>query len=344
MSDTIDIEKVEQMMLLPNEARLDASFFRPVAGIVATSLALIGMIAVVTSSSSLRGHHFMSLKQNHAGIATLHGVVAADMLNLAAASVWTSKGPQKILDGCVNLYGSNPIKFVNTDVLTICNTKALSTKEIDIFGFSPKSANHGITYLETGKGAWLTLFTGKDFTDASFVIPPENTIDLTFEKIGQSSDYWNDATLSLKVQGGKSSTKLGANAIMYQVHHNQILPDDSCIILYGANPLSGPDTTGVVACGDPSQQHWVFPRDLIDNWGFELKKYSGGVSYVRVGKSVSLTLFSGSTPDESLFNVTIPAGHNQDLTQLPLGPHQGTWNDVPISFALDYPANDNDDH
>jgi len=295
------------------------------------------LVAAIIGTVAVLGLQSYSSKTPFSNIMSL---AEAPMTNLGskASSVWRGQGKQPLQTGCVNLYGSNYIKFPETDALVICNTFEIDTATIDSYGFAPTSPNHGITYLETGKGAWLTVFLGKDYTDASLVVPPEQSIDLTFEKIGASPDtYWNDSVMSLKVQGGKASKKLG-NAIMYQVHHNQILPDDTCVILYGANPLSGPDTTGIVACADPAQEHWDFTRPMIDNWGYELKKYSNGVSYVRVGSSVSLTLYTAAFSSQSNFNLTIPPGQNRDLTTVPLGPGQrGTWNDLPISFSLDYP-------
>jgi len=323
-----DLEKSQYTEVVDSEVKQKP--FSSTVGIVFAVTAIIGTIAFTGLQHATT---FLSAQMSLAVDTPL-----ADLHTTKAASIWRGQGKQPIQNGCVNVYGSNYVKFPETDALVICNTMEVLTSVIDSYGFSPSSPNHGITYVETGPEAWLTVFLGKDFTDASLVIPPKQSMDLTFEKIGASPDqYWNDCVLSLKVQGGKASKKLG-NAIMYQVHHNQILPDDTCVILYGANPLSGPDTTGIVACADPAQEHWDFTRPMIDNWGYELKKYSNGVSYVRVGKAVSLTLYTAATADTSNFNVTIPPGNNRDLTTMPIAPHQrGTWNDLPISFSLDYP-------
>jgi hypothetical protein len=331
-----DLEKSEYVEIAEFRDGNKKSYFTATALAVVAAI-VIGSIALIGVQNFNSAHSMLPQQMNLAQKPALD-------FSLKSTSVRKTSGKQPLQTGCVNIYGSNYLKFPETDALVICNTMGIDTATIDSYGFSPSSPNHGITYVETGENAWLTVFIGKDFTGASLVIPPKQFIDLTFAKIGASPDqYWNDCVMSLKVQGGKASKKLG-NAIMYQVHHNQILPDDTCVILYGANPLSGPDTTGIVACADPRQQRWDFTRPMIDNWGYELKKYSAGVSYVRVGKAVTLTLYTSAFPGQSLFNLTIPSGQNRDLTTVPLGPGQsGTWNDLPISFSLDYPPKLNTD-
>ena len=72
-----------------------------------------------------------------------------------------------------------------------------------------------------------------------------------------------------------------------------LFPIPSCAILYGSNPTTELDTSGVVACAGSKTKKAAFTKKDLQNLDIELKRYDGGVSYVRVGSKVSMTLFTG---------------------------------------------------
>ena len=128
---------------------------------------------------------------------------------------------------------------------------------------------------------------------------------------------------------------------MYQLHQNQVSPSEYCAILYGSDPTTTLTTTGIVACGDAtSSTDWVFDHETLDNFGYQLKSYSNGVSYVRTGKKTSVTLYTGGTAATSKHNVTLGPGISRHLKFLTLDGNKdvGNWNDITISFSLHYDA------
>jgi hypothetical protein len=131
---------------------------------------------------------------------------------------------------------------------------------------------------------------GIDFTGLSKTFPPLSVINLESDALGWHDNglNWNDNAKSIVVTHSKGYH-------LYQIHHNTDLPSPNCIALYGAHPEKGPDTTGLFACGDGfKQKEYIFTRKTIAKYGYALKDYSNGVSYVRTGKNTKVVLYSGS--------------------------------------------------
>jgi hypothetical protein len=114
--------------------------------------------------------------------------------------------------------------------------------------------------------------------------------------------------------------------------------------LYASDPLDkvGKGGTAVtVLCVDGMQdnQYVKFTYDEITslNKGVTLKSLSLGVSYISIGSSVQLQIFSGPNFDgETTSMKSQGTGVNIDLTKVPY-PQKGKfsgWNDKPMSFIV----------
>ena len=65
--------------------------------------------------------------------------------------------------------------------------------QIDNIGFSHDSPNHGISYVETGDSATVTLYTDNNYGGASLVIQPNSKVWLQEVPIsGWGNTMWND--------------------------------------------------------------------------------------------------------------------------------------------------------
>ena len=248
-------------------------------------------------------------------------------------------GQQHVKAGCVNLYGSDYHRIKNTKCLVVCEDAMLSKDDLDAFGIGVDSSNHGISYLETGPNTWLTLYKngqGRDFTGLSKTFSPLSLINLESDALGWHDNglNWNDNAKSLTVTHSKGSH-------LYQIHHHIDLPSPNCVALYGSHPQKGPDTTGLFACGDGSHnKEYTFTRKTIAKYGYALKDYSKGVSFVRTGKNVGVTLFTGSDEETSDHSTYIGPSKSVDLTEISLGlgidgkDVGRSWNDATVSFKL----------
>ena len=98
------------------------------------------------------------------------------------ANITLQKGQQPIATGCANFYGSNYQKHPETEALVVCDDQAgTSHAEVDYDtikanGLSPQDSNHGVSFIETGKETWVTLFMGHRFNGMSYVIPPFSSV------------------------------------------------------------------------------------------------------------------------------------------------------------------------
>ena len=117
-----------------------------------------------------------------------------------------------------------------------------------------------------------------------------------------------------------------------------MLPTPTCAILYGSNPIKFRHTTGVVACAGTSQNPTVFTRQDLLDLNIELRDYSEGISYVRVGSQASITLYTAHDPASSLHSLVVDSGINLDLTKVTVKEETGDsvllWDDRTISFAI----------
>ena len=114
-----------------------------------------------------------------------------------------TKGRQPIKAGCVNLYGSDWAEYPDTRAVVVCNqaTNGFQEAQINDIGFSRDSENHGISYVETGANAWVTLYTQNDYGGDSLVINPNSKVWLQQVSINGGSEKWNDRVMSVYYQG-----------------------------------------------------------------------------------------------------------------------------------------------
>jgi hypothetical protein len=265
--------------------------------------------------------------------------VAVTSLSTNSIPYVETKGRQPIKSGCVNLYGSDWEMFPNTRAVIICDeqTFGFSEAQINDIGFAQDDPNHGISYVETGDNAWVTLYTGNDYEGSSMIINPNKKVWLQQVSINGGSTKWNDKVRSVYYQGHQG-------ALVSQITHiapGKIPPcADHCVLLYASDPFLAPlgpqDTTALVVCGDPMQQKvWKFSNSYMAGLGFPVKLFSLGVSYVTIGEQVQLQMFSGDSFDGN--SVTLSkAGDNIDLSSIPY-PEEGQfhgWNDKPSSFII----------
>jgi len=250
--------------------------------------------------------------------------VVNDMMKLQEKSY----GQQPIKQGCVNIYGSDWHIDPKTSVLVICNTMSIDLSDLKQYDLDQSAPNHGISFIETGAGATITLYDNDEGKGLSLVIKPLQTVWLNFSPYGKDSS-WNDRTKSLTVQSGAFGRVQGL----------QKSTAADCATLYATNPHVSPHTYALVACGKPGQTSY-FTQAVIAAYpgGLKtLKDYSLGTSYVTTGASTTITLFDGIDCYKDYDNkLTIGPGQNVDLLKVELsGPDQTrTWNDVALSFVL----------
>lgn len=92
--------------------------------------------------------------------------------------------------------------YPNTRAVVICDTMTFGFEEAQIndIGFAHDSQNHGISYVETGPGAYVTLYTGNDYQGDSLVIGPSQKVWLEQVRINGGSRLWNDQVESVYFQ------------------------------------------------------------------------------------------------------------------------------------------------
>jgi len=139
--------------------------------------------------------------------------------------------------------------------------------------------------------------------------------------------------------------------MLYIVKGLQVpLPSPYCAVLYGSNPYLNADTTGIVACGNPQhEKQSQFPQSVVEKYGYDLKTFSKGISYVVTGSKCSIKLFDGTECEkDSLNSVTFSGGTKADLTKVPKkmknrlkSQHHADiitepFSDATLSFVLSY--------
>jgi len=254
------------------------------------------------------------------------------------------KGRQNVKSGCVTLYGSDYRVYKETAGVRICESMEVTTSMLQSLGFDPDGRNHGISYIETGPKASVTLFLGKDFTKHSVGIHANKGVYLSEMKLpeiaNKPGDDWNDKTMSLIINSEiGTSAKVSKTANAYELHdvHN-VPPGANCAVLYGSDPDAMRATTAVMACGGSTQKEWVFTRDDLNKYGIALKDHCSGTSYVRTGHNVEITLYDGHDEASSTRSVSFKANSDVDLSKVvhnPMGGQDPTsWDNKPISFKL----------
>jgi len=250
------------------------------------------------------------------------------------------QGKQPIVDGCANIYGSDPYQvFIDPDtglrvltaVFTICDDRSLNGVALNALGFDHNTdIDKGVSYVETGKGTWLTLYDGPNFNGKSVVISPLTEMRLKYV----TARNWNDLTRSLTT---RSTT--GDGVALYLSHRVALgSVNDHCVALYNANPEVNPSADGLYLCGDPNvARKWVFSSTEIINQGFNIDGTYFGIKYIQTGRKVQLLIYDGTDNTQINGESLKVDGHDVlDLTTVAYGPNGvfGTWAGTPRSFTL----------
>jgi len=248
-----------------------------------------------------------------------------------------TKGRQPIKPGCVNLYGSDWAMYPNTRAVVICNEQVpgFLENQIDDIGFSHDGQNHGISYVETGDGASVTLYTANDYMGDSYLISQNQKVWLEQVHIDGGSRLWNDKVMSVFFQGHQGAL---VSQLTHQKPGDLTACADHCAMLYATNPYTklGPhDTTVIILCGDPTEQKvWKFSEKFIQSFGFSIPFYSLGVSWIQSGAKTLVTIYQNG--DFTGHSLDMKDGNTLDLTKVPYpdDPSNAGWNDKPLSFIL----------
>jgi len=227
--------------------------------------------------------------------------------------------------------------YPNTRAVVICNEQVpgFLENQIDNIGFAEDSENHGISYIETGNDATVTIYTGNDYVGDSLLIGPNKKVWLEQVRINGGSRLWNDKVMSVFFQGHQGAL---VSQLTHQKPGDLTSVADHCAMLYATNPYTdlGPhDTTVIIICGDPTEQAvWKFSEKFIMSFGFSIPLYSLGVSYIKTGEKVMLTIYQFG--DFTGHHIDLKDEHSYDLTTIPYpdDPSNAGWNDKPLSFIM----------
>jgi hypothetical protein len=296
---------------------------------------------MMEKSEKIEGSSFLNkLNSKHLFVMVAFMFTAALMVALSSSKAPMEKvvdnmllqqkkfGQQPITKGCVNIYGSDWHIDPKTAVIVICSTASLDLSDLKHYDLDQSAPNHGISFIETGADATVTLYDSDEGKGLSLVIKPLQTVWLNFSPYGKDSS-WNDRTKSVTVTSGAFGRVQGL----------QKNTADYCVTLYATDPHVSPHTYALVACGKEGQTSY-FTQAVIASYpgGLKtLKDYSLGTSYVTTGAKTTITLFDGIDCYKDYDNkLTIGPGENVDLLKVELsGPDQTrTWNDVALSFVL----------
>jgi hypothetical protein len=248
------------------------------------------------------------------------------------------QGKQEIKYGCANIYGSDPDQvFIDPDtglrvltaVFTICDDRSLNGVALSALGFDrKKDIDIGLTYVETGKGCWLTLYDGPNFNGKAVVISPLTSMHLKYI-VGRN---WNDLTRSLTT---RSTT---GNGVALYLSHRVALGNvnDHCVALYNDNPEINPNADGIYLCGDKNQaKTWEFKMMDIIEQGFNIDGTHFGIKYIQTGRKVKLTIFDGKELNADRAEPITVSGHQTlDLSLIKYGETGEHWINQARSFKL----------
>lgn len=272
-----DIESESSTEVVPEQKSFN-KIIRPVVG---TCLAISALAFVALTSSR--------------SVAPMADVASPMRLEVV------KQGKQPIQNGCANIYGSDPDQvFIDPDtglrvltaVFTICDDRSLNGVALDALGFDhKKDIDIGLSYVETGKGCWLTLYDGPNFNGKTAVISPLTSMHL--KHVGARN--WNDLTRSLTTRSSS-----GDGVALYLSHRVALgSVNDHCIALYNANPELHPKADGLYLCGDKTAaKWWKFElMDIIDQ-GFNIDGTHFGIKYIQSGRKVKVTIYDGPKMDK----------------------------------------------
>lgn len=248
------------------------------------------------------------------------------------------QGKQPIKDGCANIYGSDPDQvFIDPDtglrvltaVFTICDDRSLNGVALNALGFDhDHDIDLGMSYVETGKGCWLTLYDGPNFNGKSAVISPQTSMHL--KHVGARN--WNDLTRSLTT---RAST--GDGVALYLSHRVALgSVNDHCIAMYNANPEINPKADGLYLCGDKAtSKQWKFQLMDIIEQGFNIDGAHFGIKYMMTGRKVKVAIYDGPNLDTVNSEPLHIGGHETiDMTIVKYGADGEHWEDKAKSFML----------
>jgi len=295
----------------------EQSFSKVLRPIVGTCLAISALAAMALTSST--------------GLTSSANVAPTMQLEVV------KQGKQPIKDGCANIYGSDPDQvFIDPDtglrvltaVFTICDDRSLNGVALDALGFDhKKDIDIGLSYVETGKGCWLTLYDGPNFNGKTAVISPLTSMHL--KHVGARN--WNDLTRSLTT---RSST--GDGVALYLSHRVALgSVNDHCIAMYNDNPEIHPKADGLYLCGDKTEaKNWKFDlMDIIDQ-GFNIDGTHFGIKYIQSGRKVHVTIFDGPKAEKgSVEPLTMGPHETLDLTVIKYSETEH-WTNHAKSFAI----------
>jgi len=233
-------------------------------------------------------------------------------------------GQQPLKSGCATFYGSKPSEYPDTLAHTVCSDAAINKFTITQIGFGSQSENYGISYVEVGYAAWVSLYEFEDFTGETAILAPLTQTWLWETKM-KNGNPWNDHVKSIEVEH-RSSTGV------FLVKGNQE-PGEDCAILYASNPYWVPYTTGVQICAAKDlDKSPTFSYDDIEGEGYKLENYGKGVSYIKAGKNVHVIANSGKNFDGE-YSVKVEKNTGKELSNIEMKPN-AMWGDHVKSVKL----------
>jgi len=294
------------------------SFSKSLRPIVGTCLAIASLAALALSNTS--------------------GIISSAKTASSMQLEVVKQGKQPIRAGCANIYGSDPDQVfidpntglrVLTAVFTICDDRSLNGVALSALGFDPvKDIDMGVSYVETGKGAWLTLYDGPNFNGKSVVISPLTSMHLKY--VGGRN--WNDLARSLTT---RSTT--GDGVALYLSHRIPLgSVNDHCVALYTDHPDTNPKADGLYLCGDKSTaRKWTFELFDIIEQGFNIAGEHFGIEYIQTGRRVKLVVYDGPNIKSLNAEPLLLGGHEYlDLSTVKFGTTGEHWDSKPRSFEL----------
>jgi len=80
-----------------------------------------------------------------------------------------------VIKTTLNYTSSDPHEFPNTEAFTVCENSDFSTRDLMQYGIKTKE-NHGLSYVQTGQGVFVTLFSSNDMLGQTMVIHPSQVL------------------------------------------------------------------------------------------------------------------------------------------------------------------------
>lgn len=288
------------------------SFFKPAIATAATCLVLAALAftsdVLTTESQTLRTSNF--------------------------GSVSNGEAPPS---GCAILYAADYHRFPGTKRTELCfqSSAAVVKYNLDKTGFDNFNEASGPSYITTAPDTFLAIYTDYDFKGEVSFVPPGISLNLRDVPLRSKRlpnvDSFNDHVRSIAVflKAPAVGTTIDADAA----------PKDNCAIIYGTDPSTTNSPKGIQICPPPVDltKTRLFTFDYEDqvNQNFDLLSLSAGISFIKVGKGVSLRAFI-TRKAEGKYYTDFAEGEKADLTKVKIGGY-GTdrvMNDLVRSFVL----------